>query len=63
MWDRIARRTGGMRALQLAFSGEILSILLPAFSQNPVVAVFSAALYGGTFIGIVSLTLTVIGRY
>ncbi len=63
MWDRIARRTGGMRALQLAFSGQILSILLPAFSQNPTVAVFSAALYGGTFIGIVSLTLTVIGRY
>ena len=62
VWDRISRRSGDMRALQYAFAGQIVSILLPALSQNPVLAVISAALYGATFIGIVSLTLTVIGR-
>ncbi|QQZ28823.1 YbfB/YjiJ family MFS transporter [Thiothrix subterranea] len=63
VWDRVARRVGDIRALQLAFAGQIVSILLPALSQHPLLAVLSAALYGATFIGIVSLTLTVIGRY
>ncbi len=62
VWDRVSRRVGDMRALQLAFTGQIVSILLPALSSNPALAVLSAALYGATFIGIVSLTLTVIGR-
>jgi MFS family permease len=37
--------------------------LIPALTTNPSAAVFSAGLYGATFIGIVNLTLTVIGRY
>ncbi len=35
VWDRVARRVGDMRALQLAFAGQIVSILLPALSQHP----------------------------
>lgn len=63
IWDRVSRRIGDMPALQLAFAGQILAIVLPAVSMNAAIAVFSAALYGATFIGIVSLTLTVIGRH
>ncbi len=63
IWDRIARRLGDMPALQIAFAGQILSLIVPAISHNPLAAVMSSALYGATFIGIVSLTLTVIGRY
>jgi predicted MFS family arabinose efflux permease len=63
VWDRVSRRIGDMPALQLAFAGQIVSIVLPAVSDNAAVAVFSSALYGATFIGIVSLTLTVIGRF
>lgn len=62
LWDRVSRQVGDLPALQLAFVGQITSIILPALSTNAAVAVLSAALYGGTFIGIVSLTLTVIGR-
>ena len=62
LWDRVSRQVGDLPALQLAFIGQITSIILPALSTNATVAVLSAALYGGTFIGIVSLTLTVIGR-
>jgi predicted MFS family arabinose efflux permease len=63
VWDRIARKLGDMPTLQIAFTGQILSLLIPALTQNPSAAVFSAGLYGATFIGIVSLTLTIIGRY
>lgn len=63
VWDHVSRRIGDMPALQLAFAGQIVAILLPALSMNAAVAVFSAALYGATFIGIVSLTLTIIGRH
>ena len=63
IWDRIARKLGDMPTLQIAFTGQILSLLIPALTQNPSAAVFSAGLYGATFIGIVSLTLTIIGRY
>jgi hypothetical protein len=38
------------------------SILLPALSDGTVANVASAVLYGGTFVGIVSLTLSIIGR-
>ncbi|UJS25012.1 YbfB/YjiJ family MFS transporter [Thiothrix winogradskyi] len=63
IWDRVSRRIGDMPALQLAFAGQIVAIVLPAVSMNAAIAVFSAALYGATFIGIVSLTLTAIGRH
>jgi len=63
VWDRVSRRIGDMPALQLAFAGQIVAIVLPALSANAAAAVFSAALYGATFIGIVSLTLTIIGRH
>lgn len=45
------------------YRANFLSLLIPALTQNPSAAVFSAGLYGATFIGIVSLTLTIIGRY
>ena len=62
VWDRVSRRIGDLSALQWAFAGQIIAIVLPAISNHPLVAMSSAALYGATFIGIVSLTLTVIGR-
>ncbi|WP_020396279.1 YbfB/YjiJ family MFS transporter [Thiolinea disciformis] len=62
IWDRISRRIGDLPALQFAFAGQIIAIFLPALSLNPWLNIFGAALYGATFIGIVSLTLTIVGR-
>lgn len=62
LWDRIAQARGEIPALIMAYGLQILSILLPAFSANAALNLFGAALYGGTFVGIVSLTLTLIGR-
>ena len=61
-WDRIARRVGDMTALLAAFGMQTASVLLPAFSDQPAMFLAAALLYGGSFIGIVSLTLALVGR-
>ncbi|MCK6426486.1 MAG: YbfB/YjiJ family MFS transporter [Burkholderiaceae bacterium] len=61
-WDRIARGIGDLPALLWAFAAQTLSVLLPAFSDRPAVFLAAALLYGGSFIGIVSLTLALVGR-
>ena len=62
VWDRLARRMGDIQALLLAFGLQTVSIVLPAMTLNLPLNLLSAVLYGGTFVGIVSLTLTLIGR-
>lgn len=63
LWDAAAHRWGHVRALLLAYATQIVSILLPALNDGAVLNILSAVLYGGTFVGIVSLTLALIGRY
>ena len=62
VWDRVARRLGDTRALLLAFGLQTLSVVLPAMSGSLVAAMAGAVGYGATFIGIVSLTLALVGR-
>ena len=62
MWDRVARRLGDIRALLLAFGLQTVSIVLPAVSGSLLAALVGAVGYGATFIGIVSLTLALVGR-
>jgi len=62
LWDRIATAIGQIPALMLAYGLQIVSILLPAVSDGGAANLISAVLYGGTFVGIVSLTLSLIGR-
>jgi MFS family permease len=64
LWDRVARRLGDLRTLQLAYGLQVVGILLPLSSGSAAVAIVSAVLFGSTFIGIVSLVLTMVGvRY
>ncbi len=62
VWDLIARRTGDLNALILAAVLQIAGILLPLAGGLPA-ALAGAMLFGGTFIGMVSLVLTMAGRY
>ena len=62
VWDRVARKLGDTRALLLAFALQTASVLLPAVSGSLEAALFGAVGYGATFIGIVSLTLALVGR-
>ena len=60
-WDRIAAIWGSIVALILAFGLQIVSVLL-LMSDAMVANIAAAALYGGTFVGIVNMTLSVAGR-
>lgn len=62
VWDLVARRLGYLGALLLAYLIQVVGIVLPTFSESLAVVLFSAVLYGGTFIGCVSLVLTMAGR-
>ena len=62
VWDRIASAAGANQALLLAYALQIVSCALPVVSQQPWAGLVSAMLWGATFVGIVSLTLSIIGR-
>jgi len=63
VWDLIARRIGDINALIAAFLLQVVGILLPVITPSLGMTLFGAALFGGTFIGIVSLVLTMAGRF
>jgi len=62
IWDRVARRLGYVNSLQLAFVLQMAGIILPVLDGHLISAVISALLFGATFIGIVSLVLTMVGQ-
>ena len=62
LWDKVARRFGDTRALLLAFGLQTASVVLPAASGSLAAALLGAIGYGATFIGIVSMTLALVGR-
>lgn len=63
LWDFIARRIGDINALIAAFALQIAGILLPVLMPSLGPTLLGAALFGGTFIGLVSLVLTMAGRF
>jgi predicted MFS family arabinose efflux permease len=63
IWDLVARRIGVLNALINAYILNIVAVLLPVFEPGLILLMISAALFGFTFIGIVSLVLSIAGRY
>lgn len=62
-WDLIARRTGDLNALILAAMLQIVGIVLPVLLPGLWAAVLGSFVFGATFIGMVSLVLSMAGRY
>ena len=62
-WDLIVRRIGEINSLLIAAFIQTLAILLPVIITNTFGVMTSAILFGGTCMGIVSITLTMAGRY
>ena len=62
-WDFVARRTGELNALLLAAMLQIAGILLPVLGNGLFTALCGAVLFGASVIGMVSLVLTIAGRY
>lgn len=63
IWDRIARKTGELKALFIAYGLNIIGIIIPVLNSSLGGVLLSGALFGATFIGIVSLMLTMVGKF
>lgn len=63
LFDLLARRVGDLNALLTAYLLQIISIMIPVLTQSLVPILLGAALFGASFLGIVSLVLTMAGRY
>ncbi len=57
-WPHLARRIGNKRALLAAFALQAAGILVSLHADSVIEVVFSAASFGGTFLGITALILT-----
>ncbi len=62
-WDLIARRVGDLNALVLAAVLQVVGIALPAVVGGLGATLVGAFLFGSTFLGMVSLVLTMAGRF
>lgn len=62
IWDRFARRVGSLSALKIAFALNVAGNISLALSDSLAVTVIASSLFGFTFMGIVSLTLSTVGR-
>lgn len=62
-WDLVARRVGDLWALTAAGVLQLIGILLPVTPGGLVPTMVGAVLFGATFVGMVSLVLTIAGRY
>ena len=63
LWDRVASKFGQIPALLIAYGLQVVSVILPVITTDVSLNILSGVLYGNTFVGIVSLALSLIGRY
>lgn len=62
IWDRIARKIGYLYSIRAAFAINIASNFLMTASTSYIAITLSSLLFGFAFMGIVSLTLTIIAN-
>ncbi len=58
LWAQIAKKTSIKVSLMLAYGMQALGILLPVIIPNQISTLAGGALFGGTFMGITSLSIT-----
>jgi predicted MFS family arabinose efflux permease len=63
LFDLLARRVGEVHALIIGALLQIVGILLPLLAHEVVLASLGALVFGASFVGIVSLVLSMAGRY
>ncbi len=62
IWMRLAHRFGSINIMMAAMFLQIIGILIPTFSSNIYLNLFSGILYGGTFVGLVALFMNYGGQ-
>ncbi len=63
IWDLVARRIGNLNALICASVLQVAGILLPVIDSSLALTMIGAILFGGTFVGMVCLVLTMAGNF
>jgi len=63
LWDLIARKTGDLNAVTIASALQMVGIILPVWPGGLAAALVGSILFGATVMGLVSLVLTMAGRY
>jgi predicted MFS family arabinose efflux permease len=58
LWAVAAKKYGHVRALYGAFAVQIVGVILPALTHSAIGVLLGALLFGGTFMGIVTLTVS-----
>lgn len=59
---RLAARFGYITIIIIAMSIQALGVLIPTFTVNPLFIVLSGVFYGGTFVGLVALFMSLGGK-
>lgn len=62
LWMRLAHKKGSINVIIIAMILQIIGIIIPTISANLYLILLSAILYGSTFIGLVSLFMTLGGN-
>lgn len=57
IWSNVAARIGTRRGLVVCYCLQVGGAVLAVFGTNPVLLLISAALFGGTFVGAVMMTI------
>ncbi|WP_368502795.1 YbfB/YjiJ family MFS transporter (plasmid) [Alkalihalophilus sp. As8PL] len=58
-WAWLGKKTSDISALKWAYITQIVSILIPVFTDNLILVLISAFGFGATFMGITTLTMTI----
>ncbi len=62
LWDKVANKFGELNTLLLTYALQMVAVIMPVLSDSLITNLIAAAIFGGTFTGIVSLMLTFIGH-
>ena len=62
IWLRLAHKYGSVNIIIIALSLQTVGILIPTFTSNIYMNLFSGILFGGTFVGLVGLFMTLGGH-
>jgi predicted MFS family arabinose efflux permease len=62
LWSQISQKTSIKVSLMLAYGMQAIGILLPVIIPSQISALVGGALFGGTFMGITSLTISSASR-
>jgi len=62
IWMRLAHKYGSVNIIIITMLLQVVGILIPAFTNNVYLNLFSGILYGGTFVALVALFMSLGGR-